>query len=421
MSSRCSEGRREVGSTARGCSAWFYWSCGGGNIVFNIEEMRDQGVAQGSAAPTRPAHGAVVGIDASRNRSGGAKAHILGILKDSDPREHGIRQVHLWSYRALLDTVPDAPWLVKHNPQELERSLVRQVWWQSRSLPREARRHACDVLLNTDAGSVCRFRPSVVMSRDMLSYEPGEMSRYGLTKARLRLLLLRYVQNRSMRLADGVIFLTRYASEVIQGAAGQLPRVAVVPHGVGSTFKEAVPLRRWPSSSAEPIKCLYVSNAAMYKHQWHVVKAIGELRRRGHNLHLRLVGGGSGRAKRLLDEEIARTDPRAEFVTRIGFVRPDELPRVLANAHLFVFASSCENMPNTLLEAMAVGLPIVCSNRGPMPEVMADGGVFFDPEDSTLRARCASRAKTLADQYSWSRCGRETWEFLLNTIGRCKK
>ena len=80
--------------------------------------------------------GIVVGIDASRNRSGGAKTHLLGILKDSDPLDHGIREVHVWSYKDLLDALPNAEWLVKHNPPELERSLLRQVWWQYRSLPR---------------------------------------------------------------------------------------------------------------------------------------------------------------------------------------------------------------------------------------------------------------------------------------------
>ncbi len=37
-------------------------------------------------------------------------------------------------------------------------------------------------------------------------------------------------------------------------------------------------------------------------------------------------------------------------------------------------------MPNILLENMAAGLPIACSNRGPMPEVLGDAGVYFDPE-----------------------------------------
>src|SRR5882762_519747 len=108
--------------------------------------------------------GIVIGINACRNRSGGAIAHLVGILRDGNPLAHGIRQVHVWSYKDLLAALPDATWLVKHNPSQLERSLPHQVWWEYHHLPREARQTGCDLLLNTDAGSVCYFRPSVVMS-----------------------------------------------------------------------------------------------------------------------------------------------------------------------------------------------------------------------------------------------------------------
>lgn len=86
-------------------------------------------------------------------------------------------------------------------------------------------------------------------------------------------------------------------------------------------------------------------------------------------------------------------------------------------------------MPITLLEAMAAGLPIACSDRGPMPEILEDGGVYFDPElpdsiaaaveqlitDPALRERVAQRAKQLSEQYSWSRCAEETWKFIAET------
>ena len=61
-----------------------------------------------------------------------------------------------------------------------------------------------------------------------------------------------------------------------------------------------------------------------------------------------------------------------------------------------------------------------------MPEVLQDGGIYFDPEnadtiataierlidDETLRISVAKRAKILSEQYSWSRCAAETWTFL---------
>ena len=376
--------------------------------------------------------GIVIGVDASRNRSGGAKVHLLGILKNGDPLSHGISKVHVWSYKALLDTLPDFPWLVKHNPPELERSLVHQVLWQFGSLPKEALRNNCDILLNTDAGSVCGFRPAVVMSRDMLSYEPQEMRRFGLSAKRLRLILLRVIQTRSMKRADGVIFLTNYAARVIQGATGELRRFSVIPHGVGEDFRQTTPSGAWSEEPGKIIHCLYVSNTAMYKHQWVVARAMGELRRRGHNVSLLLAGGGSGRAQRLLDEEIARTDPQEDFIKSIGFVRHEDIPALLSKADLFIFASSCENMPNTLVEAMACGLPIACSARGPMPEILKDGGVYFDPESAEsivaatetiilnrdVRISAARRAKELSEQYSWARCACETWDFLRESIRR---
>jgi glycosyltransferase involved in cell wall biosynthesis len=274
----------------------------------------------------------------------------------------------------------------------------------------------------------------VVLSQDMLSYEPGVMRYFGYGIARLRLLAILAIQNLAFRRAAGVIFLTRYAAKIIQQFCGALPSIAYIPHGVGAAFKHTQQVNTWPKAGARPIRCIYVSNAEMYKHQWVVVKAITLLRKRGHNLSLSLVGGGKGPAQQLLQEAIAVSDPEGVFVEQLEFLPHEDLPALLAEADLFVFASSCENMPVTLVEAMAVGLPIACSNRGPMPEVLADGGVYFDPEDADsiadaieqiiqspeLRLAIAQRAKALSQQYSWKRCADETWAFVVETYLRTK-
>ena len=376
-----------------------------------------------------------IGIDASRNRSGGAVAHLIGILTEGDPVSFGICEVHVWAYQQLLDAIPESPWLIKHNPPALEQSMFKQLWWQRFCFPVEVKLTACQIVLNTDASTISTVRPAVTMSRDMLSYEPGVIKLFGFSKARLRLILLRYIQNRSLRLADGAIFLTHYAAKIIQQSCGKLPSIAHIPHGVGATFKHTNPVNEWPEASVRPIRCIYVSNADMYKHQWVVVEAISQLRKRGYNLTLKLVGGGKGPAQRLLQSAIAVSEQGGKFVEQLAFLPQQELPNHLAQADLFIFASSCENMPNTLVEAMAVGLPIACSNRGPMPEVLADGGVYFNPSDAksiadavkqiiqspTLRMAIAQRAKILSQQYNWKRCADETWAFVAETYLRTKK
>lgn len=369
-----------------------------------------------------------VGIDASRNRSGGAKAHLLGILRAGDPREHGIAKVHVWSYDTLLAQLPDEPWLIKHSPAALNQSLLHQLWWQYRFLPREMATAGCHALLSTDAGSVCRFTPSVVMSRDMLSFEGKELERYGrFSFARLRLFLLKHMQVSSLRQAGGALFLTQYASDVIQKFTGPLKLVRVIPHGIGNHFRQRTSGGLW-NSPCERICCVYVSNTDMYKHQWNVVRAISQLRKDGHPVLLKLVGGGSGPAKVLLDNAIAEEDPSGKFVQLLDAVPHGEIPSELAKADIFVFASSCENMPNTLVEAMAGGLPIACSDRGPMPEILQEAGTYFNPEepssirlaieklilDVSFRRSSALRAKAISEQYSWERCARETWNFLVH-------
>ena len=376
----------------------------------------------------------VIGIDASRNRSGGAIAHLVGILSEGNPLSFGISEVHLWSYKSLLNVIPDRPWLIKHNPPALEKSMLTQLWWQRFGFPIEVELTGCNIVLNTDAGTISTVQPAVTMSRDMLSYEPGVIELFGFSKARLRLILLRYMQNRSLRAADGVIFLTQYAAKIIQQSCGSLRSIAYIPHGVGSAFKQAQQVSVWPKVGERPIRCLYVSNAELYKYQWVVVQAISLLRKRGHNLTLSLVGGGKGPAQKLMQDAIAVVDPSGEFVEQLAFLPQQELPNHLAHADLFVFASSCENMPNTLVEAMAVGMPIACSNRGPMPEVLKDGGVYFDPKDadsiteaieqiiqsSALRLAIAQRAEVLSQQYNWKRCADETWAFVADTYLRTK-
>ena len=370
-----------------------------------------------------------LGIDASRNRSGGAKAHLIGILSECNPAKHGIQQIHVWAFGALLDQLPDYPWLIKHNPISLKQSLFKQLCWQATALASELKSAGCDILFTTDASTLCRFKPMVVLSQDMLSYEPGVMRYFGYGLARLRLLVILVVQNLTFRRAAGVIFLTRYAGKVIQQSCGLLPAIAYIPHGVDAVFKHSQAISSWPVLGERPIRCIYVSNAEMYKHQWVVVEAIALLRKRGYNLMLSLVGGGNGPAQQLLQDMITVADPKSVFVKQLEFLPHTELPALLAEADLFVFASSCENMPVTLVEAMAVGLPIACSNRGPMPEVLADGGVYFNPDDAdsiaraieqiikspTLRVNIAQRAKDLSQQYNWKRCADETFAYIAQT------
>ncbi|NBQ67471.1 MAG: glycosyltransferase [Nitrosomonadaceae bacterium] len=368
----------------------------------------------------------IVGIDASRNRSGGAIAHLRGLIEAGNPQIHGISNVHLWAHDDLIDRIGERTWLTLHRVAETRGPIYRQLWWQYAQLPALARALKIDVLFNSDAGSVCSFPCTATLSQDMLSFEPGEMQRYSWTSlARLRLEILKFVQLRRLKRSTLAIFLSEHARTVI-GRYIQLPHAVTIPHGIDPAFRAVVQTRRhWPLKG--PIMCLYISNTAPYKHQWNVVEAVARLRHTSaHDIRLRLVGGGRGSSHGRLLRAIEQFDPHGEFVELVDFAPHDTIPSELAEADIFIFASSCENLPITLLEAMASGIAICSSDRGPMPEVLGPEAIYFDPEAPTtiteaIRSmiedpirRETSRAASLerSASYTWETCAEKTWAAL---------
>lgn len=376
-----------------------------------------------------------IAVDASRVRSGGGVAHLIGILDLERIDIFGITEIHLWSYQKLLDAVPDKPWLIKHHPPETEASLLRQLHWQATKLEKEIKQSGCQILFSADASTVCRFSPMVALSQNMLPYEEGIMPLYGFSKDRLRQAFILEVQKRAFKFADASIFLTQHAATRIQLYIGKLPAYAVIPHGVGEVFKQTPVTSTWPEQNQRPIHCLYVSPILEYKHQWVVVQAIKRLRDQGLAVTLTLLGGGGRRARQRLARQIDISDPEHQFVEVLEFLPHEEIPKRIAEADIFIFASGCETFGISLLEAMAVGVPIACSNQSSLPETLQDGGEYFNPrddasiaqalktliDDSAKRAHLAARARKLSESYSWSRCASETWSYIVQTYQRVSR
>ena len=360
----------------------------------------------------------------------------MGILNSTKLKSHDIKEIHIWSYRVLLDDIPSKPWLIKHYSKELEKSLIHQIFWQAFKLAKLVSREKCDILYTTDASTFCRFKPMVVMSQDLSCYENEIIKSYGyFNYALFRLYSILILQNIAFRSSAGVIFLTKYASKLVQSSCGHLKNFSIIPHGISKEFKLAQNNKEWPINNDEPIRCIYVSPLLLYKHQWIVVRAIYELRKKGYNIILTLIGGGSGKAKKILNNQINKLDPNKLFVFQMDFVSQKEIINQLKSSHIFLFASSCENMPITLLEAMAVGIPIACSSKGPMSEILENGGIYFDPKkhysiseavekiiiNILLRDKNKLNAKQISNKYSWERCAHETWNFISGTYWRINK
>ena len=371
----------------------------------------------------------IVGIDASNLRAGGGVTHLVELLHSANPEVHGFTKVIVCAGSATLSKIEERSWLRKVHDPMLDRGLSHRLWWQRFKLGMVLADCRCDVLFVPGGSSSSSFRPLVALSQNLLPFEWRELARYGWSPMVLKLLLLRMAQARTFRSATGVVFLTEYARRVVSKVTGPLARVAIVPHGVNPRFRAAPRVPRREFSAENPCNVLYVSIVDVYKHQWRVVEAVAELRAAGIPVALTLVGPfsyGTGR----LNATLKRLEPGIQFVYLSGAVPHEVLPDLYSSADIGVFASSCENMPIILMECMAAGLPMASSRMGPMPELLGDAGLYFDPEDShqiaaavrqlidapDLRARMAIEAQRRVSSFSWERCATETFAFLSRAV-----
>ena len=110
------------------------------------------------------------------------------------------------------------------------------------------------------------------------------------------------------------------------------------------------------------------------------------------------------------------------WVRHLGFVDSNELPLFYAGARIFVFPSLYEGFGLPVLEAMASGIPVVCSNSSTLPEVAGDAAAMCEPqdvgtlsrliatglEDEIWRSEAKSKGLLQASSFSWQRCAEET-------------
>ena len=375
-----------------------------------------------------------LGIDASNlSVRGGGATHLRGVLSGGDPRDFGIHRVIVFAGQEMLHTMPDRPWLESAHHRWLDGGLLKRTLWQSCRLTSELRRHGCDGLLAPCGNYTGSFRPYVAMSHNLLLFEPRERARFGLSLMRLKFAILGAVQRQCFAEADGMIMISQYAKMCIRAALQRnLNDMPVIYHGVGDQFRQSprpqLPMNEY--SAERPFRLLYVSTVSVYKHQDQLLRAFARLVDEGYPIRLDLVGGAYAPALRRLRRLLDKLPEAAERVTYHGSVPITEVHRFYRQADGFVFASSCENMPNILVEAMHAGLPIACSQRGPMPEILGHRGWFFSPDsvdsiygavkelldDQRQRAAHAASAATAAGQFTWAACANQTFDYLARVL-----
>ncbi|MFZ1023346.1 MAG: glycosyltransferase family 4 protein [Thermoplasmata archaeon] len=211
-------------------------------------------------------------------------------------------------------------------------------------------------------------------------------------------------------------------------------RVRVVYNGVRTDrFTPEAPGKRRLVSQSNALVVLFTGRPTLFKGARVLLEAMPLVWSEVPNAYFAFAGASASESRALLEQPAMATD-RIVLLGRLGYA---ELPGVYASADVAVAPTFVDNVPFTILETMASGVPTVASSVGGIPEVMVheESGLLVPAGSPRALAEAlisllqdparrkaighAGRAR-VEEKYTWARTARETldsYQANLNGVG----
>jgi glycosyltransferase involved in cell wall biosynthesis len=250
-----------------------------------------------------------------------------------------------------------------------------------------------------------------------------------------RAMQLRLTVRRTVRAASCVLTPSAFSKRRILDAYKLSDdKVVVLPNGVSSVFhpvaREAA--QRSMRTSLPPVPfILTVSDLQPRKNHLGLIGAFEDLIHAHPRLphHLVVVGKETWYAPEV--RAAAKKSQVADRIHFTGFVEDEELRRLYGACDLFVYPSFYEGFGLPILEAMACGRAVACSNTSAMPEVADSAALLFDPRsrpelvfamrdlllNPELRQRMERLGVQRAAMFNWSSSAAKTLELYYAVAG----
>ena len=216
------------------------------------------------------------------------------------------------------------------------------------------------------------------------------------------------------RRADGIVVSSAHGRGEVSARLGVPPeRIVLCPAGPPDWQPRPEPPPGGP--------ILFVGTIEARKNVSGLIAAYDRLLQSGAAVPNMVLAGRSGPdADRLL----SATPETATRIERRGYVSDEERLRLYRTASMLVLPSHHEGFGLPVLEAMTIGLPVIVSNRGSLPELAGDAAAIVDPDDpaaladamrrvlsdAPLRRRMIEAGLRRARDYSWKTSARRLLE-----------
>lgn len=264
------------------------------------------------------------------------------------------------------------------------------TFWELFGVQAVARREGADRILFPRGYRPLFYRgKDVIIVHDLIPffydrYFPGVLNRVENAYIMSRL-------KASIRHAGRIVTISKYSlKELEEICPGCESRTRVIYNGVNP-----VPCSDRPSSLKPDGPYLYAGVSALpHKNAAGVLKTYeayfqGEIREGKTPARLVIIGIESPES---VPGGNVLSPEAAEYVTCCRYIESGaEMHSLLAGASAFLFLSLIEGFGFPPLEAMQLGVPVICSDRSSLPEVIGDAGLLTDPDDIEGTAACIRR------------------------------
>jgi glycosyltransferase involved in cell wall biosynthesis len=299
-----------------------------------------------------------------------------------------------------------------------------RVFWEQAVLPRLLTQLGIDVVYTANnLGLLFSPIPCVIAIRNM---EPLQPARPGMPiKWRVRHEALRRLTMLSIKRARRVIAVSGFVRDTLVAYGVPVEKIDVIYHGIDDLAQLCSQI---PGDSHT--QKAYVASAAKfvrYANLTTLFRAFAKMRQLGYQGELRFAGGSHDHTYEQEVRALVRELHIESHVHFLGYIPRRDVQLMIRNSDAFLFSSTLEACPFTLLEALWQGASIVATTAKPMPEFCGDAALYVEPTDSDGFGEAAYRVvsspelQALLRRKSRERAQRFRWqgsvEQLTSTLG----
>jgi len=319
-----------------------------------------------------------------------------------------------------------------HIPPKARHPILYKIWFDF-TIPWKLKKKKIDVFVSADGMNSLRLKaPNYFLIHDLayLHYpkyiDPNQLPYYQKNVPRF------------LSKADGIGTVSNFSRKDLAKQFNLDPRqIDIIPNGCRSVFRPINDKERDEVHRELGVKAPYfIYTGAIHprKNTVNLIRAYNHFRFRSHLEHELVIVGRQAWMFDLFEREIENS-PFRKQIHLMGYVEDEKLAQWMGAATALVYPSLFEGFGVPLLEAMHAEIPIICSNKSSLPEVVGEAAILVDPtnpqdigqamhklaKDKALQKKLIDKGIKRRKYYNWDQSAKLLYKAIARTAEKGKR